>query len=107
MPHFWKGFVVVCGRCGHRNRPHPSPRKGIALALLDKLPVCRGGCGRQLSFCPDETRPLVREVKCDLIRAGFLMSDGQIVDPPPTGCPLEVVEQGNWRKQLSNSFIGR
>ncbi len=99
--YYWKGFVVTCGDCGHRNRPNPSPRKGIALALLDKLPECRGGCGHQLHCIPDENRPVVQEVKSDLIRAGFLTADGLIVDPPPVGDPLVVAERGNWRKQLA------
>lgn len=96
----YKTFIVVCSQCRHRNLPHRSPRKGITLAFLDKLPDCRG-CEQKLSRAPDESRDVVVEVKCGLIEAGFLTADGQIVTPPPAGDPLEVAERGNWRKQLS------
>ena len=88
----YKTFAVVCGRCGHRNLPHRSPRKGIALALLGRLSECRGGCGRQLAFVPeDDHRPLVGVVRRQLVSAGFLAADGSVVSPPPAVDPLEVV----------------
>lgn len=85
----FKQFVVICGRCGHRNVPDRSPRKGIALALLGKLLMCRGGCGHQLQHIPD--RPLVDVVRRQLIVAGFLAEDGSVIDPPPASDPLKVV----------------
>lgn len=68
---FWTGFMVCCGQCGHRNRPHPSPRIGIRLALLDQLPSCRG-CGKNLHATEPTDRPLVRKVRQELIQEGLL-----------------------------------
>ena len=89
---YYRTFQVICGRCGHKNRPHSSPRKGVALALLGRLSECRGGCGRQLEYFPDNARPLVKMVRRQLVIAGFLAKDGStVIDPPPAGDPLEIV----------------
>lgn len=68
---FWTPFLVVCGACGHRNLPNRSPRVGIRLALLDELPCCRS-CGKQLRLTNPSDRPLVHEVRAQLIREGLL-----------------------------------
>lgn len=68
---FWQAFLVVCGTCGHRNRPHKSPREGIRMALLNELPCCRG-CGKQLRLPNPRETPLVRKVRGQLIREGLL-----------------------------------
>lgn len=68
---FWKSFLVRCGSCGHRNLPHRSPRIGIRLALLDELPNCRR-CGKDLHLTNPGDRPLVHEVRAQLIREGLL-----------------------------------
>jgi len=72
----WKGFLVVCSGCGHRNRPSKSPREGIRLALLDQLPDCRG-CGKPLRCDPGD-RPLARQVRAELAlaQAGQLVAAG-------------------------------
>jgi len=71
MARFWTAFGVVCGSCGHRNLPHRSPRIGIRMALLDELPDCKG-CGRDLHLTNPSDRPLVREVRVQLIQEGLL-----------------------------------
>lgn len=70
---FWQGFLVRCGRCGHRNRPHKSPREGIRMALLDQLPPCRG-CGKELHLT-DIDRPLARTVRRELQEQGLLPTE--------------------------------
>ncbi len=74
MGYFWKSFLVCCGRCGHRNLPHRSPRQGIRLALLDQLPECKG-CGKDLHLTDPGDRPLVNEVREQLIREGLLLPE--------------------------------
>ncbi len=71
MTRFWKAFVVCCGCCGHRNRPHRSPREGIRMALLDQLSPCKG-CGKELHLTDLGDRPLVHEVRAQLIQEGLL-----------------------------------
>lgn len=68
---FFRGFVVCCGRCGHRNLPHRSPREGIRLALLDQLPPCKE-CGKELHLPDPGDRPLVHKVRAELIYEGLL-----------------------------------
>jgi hypothetical protein len=59
----FRAFYIVCP-CGHRNRPHKSPREGIRLALLKQLKPC-AQCGQPLpSELPD--RPLVAAVRAEL-----------------------------------------
>jgi len=70
--HFWRSFIVVCGKCGHRNRPHPSPREGIRLALLDQLPECRE-CGKEL-HCDPGNRPLAQTVRQELQQEARLVA---------------------------------
>lgn len=68
----WCPFFIRCGHCSHRNRPHPSPRMGMRLALLGQLKPCVK-CGQALpTQLPD--RPLVARVKAELIREGLLPS---------------------------------
>ena len=74
---YWKSFLVRCGRCGHRNLPHRSPRIGIRMALLDELPCCRD-CGKQLHLTEPDDRPLVREVREQLIMDGLLPRAGEV-----------------------------
>ncbi|MSR78932.1 MAG: hypothetical protein EXS59_02180 [Candidatus Taylorbacteria bacterium] len=69
---FWKSFLVRCGRCDHRNQPHRSPREGIRLALLDQLPPCKE-CGKELHLTDPGDRPLIHEVRAQLIREGLLL----------------------------------
>lgn len=64
----FRGFLIGCGRCGHRNRPHKSPREGIRLVLTGKLLPCKG-CGKILEPRLSD-RPLVRAVRAELIEAG-------------------------------------
>ena len=70
---FFRGFVVRCGRCNHRNLPNRSPREGIRLALLDQLPPCKK-CGKELHLTDLGDRPLVHEVRAQLICEGLLQS---------------------------------
>jgi hypothetical protein len=67
---FWKGFLIVCSSCGHRNRPHPSPREGIRLVLLGLFKTCRC-CGKELNPGLSD-RPLVRAVRAELQAQGLL-----------------------------------
>jgi hypothetical protein len=65
----WKPFYIYC-HCGHRNRPHNSPREGVRLALLQQLKPCTS-CGQALpTALPD--RPLVTQVKAELVAKGLL-----------------------------------
>ncbi len=75
---FWQGFLVICGRCGHRNMPHKSPREGIRMALMNQLKPCRK-CGKELHLT-DINRPLARQVRQELEEQGLL----------PTEIPAEV-----------------
>ena len=68
---FWTAFGVRCGGCGRRNQPHRSPREGIRMALLDQLPPCKG-CGKELHLTNPGDRPLVHEVRAQLIYEGLL-----------------------------------
>lgn len=66
---FWRGYYITCSQCGHRNRPHKSPREGIRLALLGLVGACKG-CDETLHpALPD--RPLVREVRAELLAQGI------------------------------------
>lgn len=66
---FFRGFVICCSQCGHRNRPHKSPRQGIRLAILGKAGACRG-CGKMLNpRIPD--RPLTHKVLAELAAEGI------------------------------------
>lgn len=76
---FWKSFLVICGACGHRNLPSRSPRIGIRMALLNELPCCRV-CGKQPHLTNPPDRPLVQEVREQLIMEGLL--------PQPTLEPM-------------------
>ena len=68
---FFKPFYVYCGECGHRNRPHRSPREGIRLALLGQVGECKG-CKATLHVnLPD--RPLVQKVRAELAQLGLLV----------------------------------
>ena len=66
----WTGFYLICSDCGHKNRPSPSPREGIRLALIGELPPCRG-CGKRLLRVSLSDRPLVRKVREELLAAGI------------------------------------
>lgn len=70
MARFFRGFVIVCRDCGHRNRPSKSPREGIRMALLGELPPCRG-CGKTLRPVLRDC-PLTRKVREELIQSGLL-----------------------------------
>ena len=90
----WRGFHVICGTCGHKNRPHKQTRQGIALAFLGKLGKCAGNCGHELRLIPDSHRPVVAKVKMALFHAGFIDASGRVIDPPPPDDQMEVVD---WR----------
>lgn len=68
MPVF-TGFKIVCAACGHRNLPHPSPRKAIEIALRGEVKPCRK-CGRPLRLRRLNDRPLVRELRAKLLAEG-------------------------------------
>jgi hypothetical protein len=60
----WVPFYLRCQECGHRNRPHPSPREGIRMAILGQVGPCKR-CGATLRLrLPN--RPLVWEVLATL-----------------------------------------
>lgn len=66
----FRAFYVVCSECGHKNRPHKSPREGVRLALTGDLPPCNGkGCGKKLRPRLSD-RPLVRQVRAELAADG-------------------------------------
>lgn len=65
----WTGFFVRCGNCGHRNRPDPSPRKGIEKVMRGEA-SCRG-CGNPLRPVRLSDRPLVQKVRAQLIAQGI------------------------------------
>ena len=65
---FWEGFYIRCSACGHKNKPHPSPREGVRLALTGQLAPCRD-CGKELRPRLSD-RPLVRKVREELLAAG-------------------------------------
>jgi len=67
--HFWKGFYLICSRCGHKNRPHKSPREGVRLTLTGKAGSCRG-CGKKINPRLSD-RPLIRKVRAQLQAAGI------------------------------------
>lgn len=68
--YFWKSFIVICGTCGHRNRPDPSPRVGIRMALTGQLGNCRG-CQKVLRPPVLRDRPLTRQIRAELISKGI------------------------------------
>lgn len=71
MRFFYKAFYIICGTCGHRNRPHPSPHESIRMTLTNTLPSCRG-CGKQLHPPPQlSNRPLIQKVRAELIAEGI------------------------------------
>ncbi len=63
-------FYVHCDSCGHRNRPHPSPREGIRLVALRQLSPCKGCRATLPTSLPD--RPLVKQVLAQLRESGQL-----------------------------------
>ena len=65
----WRDFLVSCSECGHRNRPDKSPRKGIEKVLRGEG-KCRG-CGNPLHPVELSDRPLVLEVRAQLIAQGI------------------------------------
>ncbi len=65
----WRPFHITCGTCGHRNRPHKSPREGIRMALVGKLAPCRG-CGKILKPTLSD-RPLARQIRAELLAQGI------------------------------------
>lgn len=67
----WKGFVITCSQCGHKNMPHRSPREGIRLTLIGQVGNCKG-CGKVLKTnrLLQSTRPLVLKVRAELAAAG-------------------------------------
>ncbi len=73
----WRPFYLRCTVCGHRNRPHNSPREGVRLALLGQIGPCKG-CGLTLDpELPD--RPLVRKVRAELLAQGVQFGDALAV----------------------------
>ena len=79
MRRVWIGFYVTCNTCGRRNRPDKSPREGIRKALLGTIPPCKG-CGKVLRPTLSD-RPLVHEVRRELIREGLLTVEVQGDEP--------------------------
>ncbi len=69
----YHNLYIVCGKCGHRNRPHPSNRVTVEMALLGKLGNCKGRtCGKPLSVPNLRETPLVKRIKADLTSRGLL-----------------------------------
>ena len=66
----WKSFIIICGSCGHRNRPSKSPREGIRLALTGQMAPCRG-CDKVLQPPRLSARPLVTELREELLAQGI------------------------------------
>lgn len=62
-------FYITCSACGHRNRPHASPREGVRLALIGQAGKCKG-CGKVLNPKLSD-RPLVRSVRAELQAKGI------------------------------------
>lgn len=62
-------FYITCFSCGHRNRPHPSPREGVRLALIGEAGKCKG-CDKVLQPRLSD-RPLVRRVRAELEAKGI------------------------------------
>ena len=58
-------FYVICNGCGHRMRPHPSPRKGIEKVLTSGWKEC-GRCGKQFSRIEVPNRPMVKKIAKDI-----------------------------------------
>ena len=67
---FYTGFAIICGSCGHRNRPHPSPRVAIRLTLLGQAGCCKE-CKKPLQPRELTDRPLVREIRAELRAQGI------------------------------------
>ena len=67
---FFRQFYVKCGNCGHRNSPHPSPRKGVELVLRGEFHTCRG-CGRDMKNIRLSDRPLVQKIRAELQAKGI------------------------------------
>jgi uncharacterized Zn finger protein len=67
---FWKQFILRCDSCGHRNCPHKSPRIGIRMVLTGEFNACRK-CGKVVRKVVLSDRPLVREVRAELISHGI------------------------------------
>lgn len=65
----WRPFYILCSECGHKNRPHKSPREGIRLALLGQLDSCKR-CRKTLRPRLSD-RPLVRTVRAELEADGI------------------------------------
>lgn len=92
---FFKGFYVTCGCCKHRNRPAKSPREGIRMALLNALPDCRK-CGKRLSLTQPSDRPLVREVRAELIRDGLLPGPADDQDDWSEESAMDAIHGPGW-----------
>ena len=69
---FFRPFYINCRQCGHRNSPHPSPRKGVELVLRGEFHQCRG-CGREMKNIRLSDRPLVKGVRAELQAQGIPM----------------------------------
>lgn len=64
----WRGFYIHCS-CGHRNRPHKSPREGIRLTLIGQAGNCKR-CGEVLQPRLSD-RPLIKKVREALLAEGI------------------------------------
>lgn len=69
MVRFWQPFILRCGACGHRNRPHNVPEIGVRMVLTGKFKACRK-CGNARIRVSDK-RPLVRKIRAELIAEGI------------------------------------
>lgn len=68
----WKPFYLTCIKCGHKNRPHKSPKEGVRQVLLNSGVKCNG-CGDWIKICLcDSDRPLVIRVREELKRQNQL-----------------------------------
>ncbi len=57
----WKPFLVKCSHCGHRNKPHNSPRIGVELVLTGDFDTCRR-CNTEFNIITVPRRPIVTQV---------------------------------------------
>ena len=63
----WRSFLLVCSSCGHRNRPHNSPRMAIRLTLTGKAGQCKT-CGKALKPSRLSYKPLTLSVRAELLK---------------------------------------
>jgi len=54
-------FIVICSLCNHKNRPHPSPLKGVRKVLSGEFTNCIG-CGVRFTKITVPNRPLVKKL---------------------------------------------